>query len=98
LAISNSVYLSANTAGAALTNYGTVLWTGPNIYGFGNSVIYNAGLWQDLADNSLSNQCGTNTFLNVGTFQKAAGTGTTTISWAFNTTGMMEVRTGTLSL
>ncbi len=101
MTISNSVSLGASGTGGALTNYGTVVWpagSGTPIYGYGGTVIYNAGFWQAGADGSLSSQAGTNTFNNVGTFQKTGNTGTTTIGWAFTTTGTLVTSSGSLSL
>jgi CARDB/Divergent InlB B-repeat domain/Bacterial Ig-like domain len=101
LTISNSVTMGASGFGGALTNYGTVYWTaGPSypFYGYSGSVIYNAGLWQATADDSLSNQSGTNTFNNAGTFQKTNSTGNTTIGWFFTTTGLVATSSGSLIL
>src|ERR1019366_459139 len=101
LTISNSVYLSSSAPGGALTNYGTVVWAaagGNYLYGYGGAVIFNAGLWQATTDNNLYNASGTNTFINVGTFQKTGGTGATTIGWKFNTTGTISTLSGALSI
>ncbi len=87
LSISNSVFLVQNnyyynfTNTASLTNYGTVIWAGM-VYAAGSSlnnsgggIIYNAGLWQSVADGQIStyNTYGTNTFINVGTLEKTGG-------------------------
>jgi hypothetical protein len=111
LTISNTVILAQNnhnygyTNTATLTNYGTVVWAG-TIEGAGSSyggggLIYNAGLWQAVADNTMSLYSGnaTNLFINVGTLEKIGGTGTTTISWNYlNDGGILGSQTHTLSL
>jgi hypothetical protein len=91
LTISNTVYFAYNnynydyTNTATLTNYGTVVWAGtisasaswPSGYG-GGGIIYNAGLWESVANNSIGNYYGnpTTLFLNAGTLEKTGGTGT----------------------
>ena len=104
LTVSNAVTFSYNNAaqngGGSLTNLGTVIWagSGTTTYGYGGSVIYNAGLWQAVADNSLHVGSGTNIFLNAGAFQKSGGSGTTTINWAFTTTGSVDTPTGSITV
>src|ERR1019366_8188279 len=101
LTISNTVYFAQNnyyygyTNTATLDNYGTVVWAGTitasaNYYGGGGGIIYNAGLWESVADNSLGfwGYSGTNSlFLNTGTLEKTGGTGTSTMDWNFNNSG-----------
>jgi len=98
LSISNAVYfdeISPYNSNAALTNYGTVIWAG-NIASYanagslgGSATIDNAGLWESVGDNSISVGAsgGTNTFINTGMLEKIGGTGTTTISWDFDSVG-----------
>src|SRR5204862_540297 len=87
LTLSNTVYFGysagnyvAVTNGGFLTNNGTVIWAA-TVYGYGGSVISNAGLWQSVTDGTLSSQYGANSFINAGTLQKIGGAGTSTISW-----------------
>src|SRR6185295_7671859 len=104
LAISNTVisgYYNLNYYGSSnfvvLTNYGTVRWAGGSLSGFGQTLIYNAGLWQELGDHSLDIGTGTNLyFFNVGTFLKSGGTANTSINWQFNTTGTLNTLSGSL--
>ena len=102
LSLSNSVSFAINNANfgqtnnVALTNYGTVFWAA-NATSYGNnhqppnsggSVIYNAGLWQAVGDNTLSvSENSSNLFVNVGTLDKTGGTGTSTINWNFESEG-----------
>src|SRR5205085_6738132 len=50
-------------------------------------------------DSRLAVSFGTPTFNISGTFRKSAGTGTTTVFWAFNNTGtgLAQAQSGTLS-
>jgi len=101
LNVSNSVSMGASTPGGALTNNGTVVWTstsGVPFYGYGGCVIYNAGLWQALADGTFQNQSGLNVFINSGTFQKTGGSGSTSLNWTFNTTGTLATPSGSFSI
>src|SRR5208283_2822261 len=109
LSISNTVYFGetypANTA--ALTNYGTVVWAA-SIIGYANyngsggiAVIDNAGLWESVADNSMSlgNINATGLFINTGTLEKTGGTSTSTINWNFdNEGGTINTPTGSFSM
>jgi hypothetical protein len=85
----------------ALTNNGTVNWSAGNLYGYGppsyNGLIYNAGLWNAQFDGSLTPASGTPAFINVGTFRKSGGTGTTSIGWSLTSTGTFDSQTGALS-
>ena len=87
----------------SLTNNGTVNWLAGNIYGYGppsyTGLVYNAGLWNAEFDGSLTLASGTPAFINVGTFRKSGGTGTTSIGWAFtNSAGILDAQTNTVSL
>src|ERR1019366_4352912 len=80
LTISNAVIFAQNnyygyTNTATLTNYGTVVWAGSinangNPSGGGGGLIDNAGLWESVADNTMSpgyNYTSTNSlFINTG--------------------------------
>jgi hypothetical protein len=83
---------------AQLTNYGTVVWTGGQILGYGSSgaAIYNqpGALWDAQCD--LGIYYGDVVFANQGILRKSVGTGTTIIGVAFNNTGTVEVQTGTM--
>ena len=102
LTISNTVYFAYNnfsygyTNTATLTNFGTAIWAAtinaePNSHGGGGGLIYNAGLWESVADNTLSpsyQYSGTNSyFINTGTLEKIGGTGISTIGWKFESNG-----------
>ena len=67
--------------GVALTNYGTVAWTGGRIRGGGTpgTVIVNYGLWESQGDLVFNADYGREglTFDNVGVFRKSAGTNST---------------------
>jgi hypothetical protein len=99
-------YLQAYTNTGYLTNYGTVIWAGiinasanGTTHG-GGGVIYNAGLWNAVADQSMGVNfgSGTNYFINAGTLEKTAATGTSTIGWNFSSSGMMQTYSGTFNL
>ena len=92
---------------AALTNAGTVNWTGGTLFVY--NCGYNAGpivnlpgaLWNVHSDQSLSAYCGVNAnnyFLNLGTVQKTAGTGTTYFSIPFDNLANVNVLQGTFDL
>ena len=81
-----------------LTNNGTVIWAANAMYGYGASVINNAGLWDSVSDVGITTQFGTNTFISTGTLEKTGGTGTSTIGWNLTSTGPLNTLTGSLSL
>ena len=89
-----------------LTNHGTVVWRGGDIWGGGTSpgtVIYNQGLWDSQADASLFGAYGGSNivFHNSGTFRKSAGTNQTTFGYNgvfLNNTGNLDAQTGTIAL
>src|SRR6185437_11492340 len=90
-----------------LTNAGTVEWLGGSVvtqnyppYGYLGAVQNLAGgLWDIQCDQTLSDNYGGGAayFANAGTVQKTAGTGTTTISVAFNNAGTVTAQTGIIS-
>ena len=84
-----------------LTNYGTVNWVA-NINCNNSPVIYNYGLWNAQSDNTLvgNNPYGGTTFNNYGIFRKSSGSNTTAIdnNTVFNTTGTLDIETGTVSI
>ena len=114
LSISNTVQFAFNNAElgvtntVALTNYGTVIWAGDvtsygnnqSIPNSGGAVIYNAGLWEAVADNALTfSENSSNLFINVGTLEKTGGTSVSTINWSLiNYLGILGSQTNTLSL
>jgi hypothetical protein len=114
LTISNTVIFAYNnyeygyTNTATLTNYGTVVWAGTiyadaYITGLGGGIIDNAGLWESVADNTMSPtydySSTTSFFINTGTLEKIGGTNTSTIGWNFlNNGGILGSQTNTLSL
>jgi RHS repeat-associated protein len=85
-----------------LTNAGQVTWTGAGGISTGNGAAFinQAGATFDAQNDSPYSESftGGSTFANAGTFRKSAGAGTTGVSVAFNNTGTVEVRSGTLSL
>jgi hypothetical protein len=99
-------YALGYTNTAYLTNYGTVIWAGTidaaangTTHG-GGGVIYNAGLWDAVADLSMGvySVTGTNYFINAGTLEKTAATGTSTIGWSFSSSGIIQTYSGTFNL
>ena len=101
-----SNYSVGSTNTGSLTNYGTVIWAG-TIDASGNAtthggggIIYNAGLWNAVADLSLGsyNGAGTNYFINTGTLEKTAAAGTSTVGWNFTSSGVIETPSGTFNL
>ena len=86
----NSGQYSTTPAGGFLTSNGTVLWSSSSTYGYGASVIYNAGLWESVSDGNLTIQNGTNYFINTGTLAKVGSTGTSTIGWSFSSLGVFN--------
>ncbi len=101
LSLSNSITFGRNNGnnfgGGTITNLGTVIDSGFTQNSFGNAAIYNAGLWELVANNSLVVSVGTNIFINAGTLEKT-NSGTASISWPFTTTGTINATTGTLTL
>jgi fibronectin-binding autotransporter adhesin len=94
---------SAKTLGNAnFRTAGTTTWTGTaNITGTGGTWTNLSGALFDAQNNqSFAVTSGVNTFNNESgaTFRKSVGTGTTTVNWAFNNGGTINVQTGTLSL
>ncbi|HEV2692869.1 MAG TPA: hypothetical protein VG347_08220 [Verrucomicrobiae bacterium] len=91
----------------ALTNAGTVNWTGTGqlcLYN-NNSItyagaIYNlaGGLFDLQSDAPMTTIFGLEFFVNAGTFRKDAGTGTSTVAPAFRNTGLVTMDSGTLVL
>ncbi len=92
--------------GSALTNAGTVNWTGGGLYLYacsyapGPVVNLPGGLWSIQCDQYVSYNCtlpASGYFLNLGTIQKKAGTGTTYIYLPFDNLGAVAGLAGTLS-
>jgi hypothetical protein len=87
---------------AALTNYGTVVWTNAILHGDYSPQIYNYGLWNAQADSTFVGEgsTGNTIFNNFGTFRKSAGSGTTTMdgNTIFNNTGALDIQSGTLAI
>ena len=84
-----------------INNGGTASWSGADIWSGGGATITNqaGGVFDVQGDASfLANQGGPVTINNAGTFKKSGGTGTTSITAAFNNSGSVIVQTGTLSL
>src|SRR5262249_48644677 len=88
--------------GRHLDNAGTATWSGNGrLFLRGGSVLTNRAGASFEADNDQpvwwNNNGAAGSFVNAGTFIKATGTGTTLFDGvSFNTTGDVEVRTGTV--
>jgi choice-of-anchor C domain-containing protein len=91
---------------AALTNFGTVTWTGlGNLTLLNNTTylqgsIYNqaGGLFQIQNDQNIACACyGFEFFNNQGTVQKSGASNTTTISVPFTNTGTLNAQSGLIS-
>ena len=114
MTISNSVVFTQNnpiydyTNTATLTNYGTVMWAGDimlreTFRPWRRRVIDNAGLWESVADNTMSpatrKPALTCLFINAGTLEKIGGTGTSTFNWnLINNGGTVLAVDGTSAL
>ena len=92
-------------ANCLFTNYGTVVWSGGRLrggYSSPGTQIYNFGLWDARSDQTFGEEYGGNglVFQNLGTFRKSASSGTTTLpsQIGFNSSGRVEVESGTLAL
>ena len=82
-----------------LTNAGTINWTSGFLRVLYNNGVYNlAGAdFEIQTDQTLGNYYGGEYFNNAGTFRKTTTTGTTTVSVVFNTSGNVDVESGTLT-
>ncbi|MGA2176288.1 MAG: immunoglobulin domain-containing protein [Verrucomicrobiota bacterium] len=88
-----SLYLESG----ALTNFGTVLWSGDYIEGGLTTLFVNNGLWLAQGDNDLEYYYyNTSAFLNNGVFRKLGGTGYTYVSIPFINNGQVDAETGTV--
>jgi hypothetical protein len=84
-----------------LTIAGAMNWTGTGGISGSNAAIINNQLGGviDAQNNASLTSSGTASILNnAGLFKKSGGTGSTSVAWAFNNTGSVQVQTGTLSL
>jgi hypothetical protein len=81
-----------------LTNYGTVNWSNTDLYGVASMQIFNSGLWNAQADNTMFGNGAV--FNNSGVFRKSGGTNTTTldVNTMFNSSGTVDVQSGTLAI
>jgi hypothetical protein len=79
---------------------GTATWTGTGGLGLQNAaVINNSGSFDMQGDlNLLASGGAASSINNSGTFTKSSGTGTGTISVAFNNTGTFQIVSGTLNV
>ncbi len=111
LAIASNAVLNINGGGTVylenpLTNAGTVNWLGGTVYVFNNTNTPYAGAVENLAgavwgiqcDQSMINFYSTTNayFHNVGTLEKSASTGTTSISVSCVNAGDLEILTGVI--
>jgi hypothetical protein len=87
-----------------LNNFGTVNWSGDQLYCGAGTVVYNYGLWNAQDNQILNNYYGAagTVFDNLGTFRKSGGTNTSYTliggSVTFTNTGVVDVQTGSLVL
>ena len=78
-----------------IDNQADAIWSDGNLNGFAGGVMNNlAGATFDIQANDVV--FGRGFFNNQGTLRKSVGSGTVTISAAFNNAGTVDVRTGTL--
>lgn len=87
--------------GGTLLNAGVMTWAssmGP-VVGYTNALLTNApaGVLDFQGDGSPFVQFGSAVLANAGTLRKSAGTGTTTIGFAFNNSGLVQAQSGTLN-
>lgn len=90
--------------GGALTNFGTITWTGGTCYVFNDGIswagtIQNFGLWEIQGDLGLVRWFGNDQpmFSNNGLVRKSLGTGITTLDTVFLNQGTLEALSGLLS-
>ena len=76
---------------------GAILSGSGNIFMWYDVVLNNPGAFVVQHDGTIARQAGQPRFNNTGTFLKSAGVGTTTVSVAFDNSGTVEVRAGTLA-
>ncbi|HJT36519.1 MAG TPA: hypothetical protein VJ783_31135, partial [Pirellulales bacterium] len=83
----------------ALNNYGAATFTGVRWDWNTGSVFNNeSGATFDMQSDANYNVFGASTFNNAGTFTKSIGTAATHVNPAFNNSGSVDVKSGTLSL
>ena len=90
-----------NLIGRTLNNSSQATWSGGNITMNSGATLSNCfGGTLDCASDASINGDATTLFANAGLFRKTAGTGTTTVSLAFNCagSGVVDAQSGTLSL
>ncbi|MGA2749679.1 MAG: Ig-like domain-containing protein [Verrucomicrobiota bacterium] len=83
----------------ALTNLGSVFWSGGDIYGDGGALYVNNGLWLAQSNNTLGNYYyydNPASFLNNGVFRKSGATGSTYVDMPFTNNGGVDVQSGSL--
>lgn len=87
--------------GHTLTNNGTVNWTGGRIRTGSGGNIINGGIWNDQCDGEINHDFGFtgSSFTNSGTYRRSVATGVKAFtSVAFNSTGIVDVQSGTLDI
>jgi hypothetical protein len=82
-----------------LDDSGSAIFTGVR-WDFGSGGVFNnvSGATFDVQSDATFNALGTSAFNNAGTFTKSIGTGATHVQPAFNNSGSVDVKSGTLSL
>jgi hypothetical protein len=90
---------------AALTNQGTVNWQAGEVDIFNNGVNYAGAIWNEAGalwdiqcDQLLRDIYNDTEFHNAGVLQKDTTTGTTTFLIYLNNSGILDAKTGTISL
>ena len=92
---------TVNFRSYTINNAGTTLWSGTGNINTGIGARFNnTGLFDITNNQSFLDNLGNPDplFTNTGTFRKSAGTGTTTVSVAFNNTGgVIDIQTGAIN-
>ena len=88
-----------NYDATAITNSGTVNWSGGTLQSGHGGSFTNNGTFNDSASNSLNSSFGGSAakFVNAGIYNKTAA-GNTTISQIFNNSGTVNITAGTMFL
>jgi len=91
---SGNKFLDART----LNLQSTATWNGGGLGMQNGAIINNSGSFDMQGDLTLFLNGGAPSINNSGTFTKSSGTGTGTISVAFNNTGTFQIASGTLNV
>jgi hypothetical protein len=94
----NGQSASETLSSRRLSNAGNAVWTGSNSLVLSNGAIFNNLLNATFTVQNDQTISGSGVFNNFGTFMKATGGGTTTISAQFNNLGTVKLTSGSLDL